>query len=88
MECPLSERQRSAGFTAEIDSGYVSGHTVWGRRMAYAVDFDTVSTVGLESSPVAVSLPGLRANEARFVKNKWAHGFTVEPASNAQTTID
>jgi hypothetical protein len=54
----------------------------------YAVDFKTVSTVGLESSPVAAALAGLRANEARFVRNKWDHLFTVEPAINAQTTID
>ncbi len=33
--------------------------------MPYAVDFGTVSTVGLESSPVAPPLWGLRANEAR-----------------------
>jgi len=51
------------------------------------VDFNTVSTVGLESSPVAAALAGLRANEARFVKNKWDHVFTVEPAGNATTTI-
>jgi hypothetical protein len=30
--------------------------------MAHAVDFETVSTVGLESSPVAEALAGLRAN--------------------------
>jgi hypothetical protein len=34
--------------------------------MGYAVDFVNVSTVGLESSPVAVALAGLRANEARY----------------------
>ena len=34
--------------------------------MPYAVDFKTVSTVGLESSPVADALAGLRANEARY----------------------
>jgi hypothetical protein len=56
--------------------------------MAYTVDFDTVSTVGLESSPVAVTLAGLRANEARYFKNKYDHVFTVEPASNAKTTVD
>jgi hypothetical protein len=56
--------------------------------MPHAVDFDTVSTVGLESSPVAAALAGLRANEARLVKNKWDHVFTVEPARDAQTTID
>src|SRR3954447_11996359 len=33
--------------------------------MAYTVDFKDVSTVGLESSPVADALAGLRANEAR-----------------------
>ena len=38
--------------------------------MPCTVDFDTVSTVGLESSPVAAALAGLRANEARFLKNK------------------
>jgi hypothetical protein len=54
----------------------------------YTVDFNTVSTVGLESSPVATALAGLRANEARFVKNKWGHVFTVEPARDANTTID
>jgi hypothetical protein len=56
--------------------------------MPYTVDFNTVSTVGLESSPVAAALAGLRANEARYFKNKYDHVFTVEPASNAQTTID
>src|SRR5947207_12335229 len=54
----------------------------------YTVDFNTVSTVGLDSSPVAAALAGLRANEARFLKNKWDHVFTVEPASNAKTTIE
>src|SRR3982074_430866 len=56
--------------------------------MPYAVDFNTVSTVGLESSPVATALAGLRANESRYFKNKYEHVFTVEPASNAKTTID
>src|SRR6478736_5817115 len=32
--------------------------------MSYAVDFVNVSTVGLESSPVAASLAGLRAKKA------------------------
>lgn len=56
--------------------------------MTYTVDFSTVSTVGLESSPVAVALAGLRANEARYYKNKYDHVFTVEPARNAKATID
>ena len=45
--------------------------------MPYAVDFETVSTAGLESSPVADALAGLRANEARYFKNKYGHVFTV-----------
>ncbi len=56
--------------------------------MPYTVDFNTVSTVGLESSPVAAALAGLRANEARYFKNKYDHTFTLEPASDAKTTID
>ncbi|MBO0831021.1 MAG: phage tail protein [Actinobacteria bacterium] len=56
--------------------------------MAYTVDFNNVSTVGLEASPVADSLAGLRANEARYFKNKYDHVFTVEPASDAKATID
>ena len=56
--------------------------------MPYTVDFNTVSTVGLESSPVAAALAGLRANEARYFKNKYDHVFTVESASDAKATID
>ena len=56
--------------------------------MSYVVDFTTVSTTGLESSPVAPALAGLRANEARYFKNKYEHDFTVEPASDARATVD
>jgi hypothetical protein len=56
--------------------------------VSYAVDFNNVSTVGLESSPVAEALAGLRANEARYFKNKYDHVFTVEPADRAESTID
>ena len=58
--------------------------------MPYTVDFNTVSTVGLESSPVAAALAGLRANEARYFKNKYDIDFSVEPASDAKAkaTID
>jgi hypothetical protein len=55
--------------------------------MAHTVDFQTVSTAGLESSPVADALAGLRANEARYFKNKYDHDFTVEPAGEAEATI-
>ncbi len=56
--------------------------------MPHTVDFNSVSTVGVESSPVAAALAGLRAHEARYFKNKYDHVFTLEPASNAKTTID
>src|SRR3954453_5482519 len=56
--------------------------------MAYEVDFENVSTTGLESSPVANALAGLRANEARYFKNKYDHVFVVEPASKAKKIID
>ncbi|HEX2730522.1 MAG TPA: hypothetical protein VHM70_02920 [Polyangiaceae bacterium] len=55
--------------------------------MPHVVDFVTVSTAGLESSPVATALAGLRANEARYFKNKYDHTFSVEPASKAKDTI-
>ncbi|MFJ4091562.1 phage tail protein [Kitasatospora sp. NPDC089913] len=56
--------------------------------MTYTVDFETVSTVGLESSPVADALAGLRANEARYFRNKYDHTFTVEPAAEATEVVD
>ena len=56
--------------------------------MSYIVDFKNVSTIGLESSPVADALAGLRANEARYFMNKYKHEFTVTPASESQETLD
>jgi len=56
--------------------------------MPHTVDFRTVSTAGLESSPHAEALAGLRANEARYFKNKYDHDFTVEPVSDAGETIE
>ena len=56
--------------------------------MSYVVDFENVSTTGLESSPVAEALAGLRANEARYFKNKYSHTFTVEPAEEASEVVD
>ncbi|MDQ0618764.1 phage tail protein [Arthrobacter globiformis] len=56
--------------------------------MPYIVDFQNVSTVGLEPSPVAEALAGLRANEARYYKNKYDHVFSVRPASEAPETLD
>ena len=56
--------------------------------MSYVVDFQNVSTTGLESSPVAPALAGLRANEARYFSNKYDHAFTVLPAGDARETIE
>ena len=55
--------------------------------MSYVVDFVNVSTVGLESSPVADALAGLHANESRYFKNKYAHEFTVVPADEAPELV-
>ena len=56
--------------------------------MSYVVDFENVSTVGLESSPVVQALAGLRANEARYFRTKYGHVFTVHPASETPETVD
>ena len=56
--------------------------------MSYVVDFVDVSPVGLESSPVVDALAGLRANEARYFRNKYQHEFTVEPAAEAAAIVD
>jgi hypothetical protein len=56
--------------------------------MSYIVDFNNVSTVGLESSSVAKALAGLRANEARYFMNKYKHAFTVVPASESKETLN
>ncbi len=55
--------------------------------MGYVVDFVNVSTVGVESSPAADALAGLRANEARYFKNKYDLTFTTEPASKAKKLV-
>src|SRR5689334_19660090 len=56
--------------------------------MSMVVDFENVSTAGLESSPVVEALAGLRANEARYFMNKYEHEFTVVPASESQETLE
>lgn len=55
--------------------------------MAHKVDFQNVSVSGLESSPVAKSLAGLRANEARYFMNKYHAEFIVFPASESSERI-
>ena len=59
-----------------------------GGRVSTVVDFQEVSTAGLESSPVAEALAGLRANEARYYMNKYKHEFAVTAAGESQDTLD
>jgi len=56
--------------------------------MPTPVDFVSVSTAGLETSPVAEALAGLRANEARYFMNKYKHEFVVTPASESPDTLE
>ncbi len=56
--------------------------------MTYTVDFTDVSTTGLESSPVADALAGLRANEARYFMNKYDVDFAVDDADDAKELVD
>jgi len=56
--------------------------------VSQVVEFENVSTDGLESSPVADALAGLRANEARYYRNKYGHVFAVDPASDAAEVVD
>lgn len=56
--------------------------------MANIIDFVNVSLAGLESSPVSKSLAGLRANEARYFKNKYNHDFMVSPVTENDVTLD
>jgi len=51
------------------------------------VDFQKFSTAGLESSPVAEALAGLRANEARYFFTKYGHRFEVRPAVEAADLV-
>ena len=55
--------------------------------MAKPVDFVNVSTSGVESSPHAKALAGLRANEARYFKNKYDADFVTKPADKAAKLI-
>ncbi|MGH0429385.1 phage tail protein [Bacillus hominis] len=57
-------------------------------ELSNIVDFKNVTTAGLESSPVAEALAGLRAHEARYFMNKYKHEFTVVPASESEDTLD
>ncbi|UVI37484.1 phage tail protein [Brevibacterium spongiae] len=52
-----------------------------------AVSFTDVTTEGLESSPVAEALAGLRANESRYFSTKYKHTFTVAPAAESPEAL-
>ncbi|HEX2921026.1 MAG TPA: hypothetical protein VHO50_07670 [Bacteroidales bacterium] len=56
--------------------------------MNNTVDFENVTIDGLESSSIAESLAGLRANEARYFKNKYNHDFITIPADESQDIIN
>ena len=56
--------------------------------MRQVVDFTNVSTEGLDSSPVAPALAGLRANESRYFKNKYDIDFATAPAAEEQEALD
>ena len=56
--------------------------------MSPIVDFVNVSTAGLESSPVVEALAGLRANEARYFKNKYDHDFAVVGVDEDPATLE
>lgn len=54
---------------------------------AVPVNFKNVSTEGLESSPHAEALAGLRANEARYFHTKFGHVFEVSPAAERPEVV-
>lgn len=56
--------------------------------MATPIDFVTVSTTGVESSPHATALAGLRANEARYFWNKYKVVFATDSAAARPELID
>lgn len=56
--------------------------------MPNTVDFETISIQGLESSPFAATLAGLRANEARYFMNKYNHDFRTTPADESPDNVN
>jgi hypothetical protein len=57
--------------------------------MPYIVDFASVSTVGLESSPVAAALAGLRANEVSSILRE-ERGIVIasRPLEAVEASVD
>lgn len=56
--------------------------------MVGLVSFTDVSQTGLETSPVAEALAGLRANEARYFKNKYDADFVTLAATDATEKVE
>jgi hypothetical protein len=56
--------------------------------MLTPIDFKEVSPAGLESSPVADALAGLRANDARYFKNKYDIDYATSPASEVPALVE
>ncbi len=52
------------------------------------VDFHSVSVAGLEASPVAEALAGLRAQEARYFHTKYDATFATDRASESSEIIE
>ncbi|MGE5457049.1 MAG: phage tail protein [Methanococcaceae archaeon] len=56
--------------------------------MSNTADLETISLNGLESSPFAQALAGLRANEARYFRNKYNHDFKTFEAGKSRDAVD
>ena len=56
--------------------------------MSTVIDFVNVSTAGLESSPHAEALAGLRANEARYFSKKYKAEFATDKAADRPELVD
>lgn len=53
-----------------------------------SISYKDVTTAGLESSPYADALAGLRANESRYYMNKYKHEFATMPASEGPKILE
>src|SRR3954452_10325322 len=85
--CPAVGLGWSSSLSRVTRYGPSASPALWRSAVAQVVDFENVSTVGLESSPVAAALAGLRAHEARYYLNKYKHEFVVTPASKSKDTL-
>lgn len=56
--------------------------------MTGTITFKEISAAGLETSPCAQALAGLRANEARYFWNKYKHEFTTQTPQEAPEILD